>query len=352
LSEKTSMLLTDLPSAGADAARALGVRDAVHVNALDPNGRGVLLAWAIAAPTRLAPAQRRRLAMIAAHVAGARRLLLSGRSNAGPVAVFERSGVAVHVDPAHEASVPTLQERLLRMEALREGRSTTDPTEVLASWQALHAGRYSLVGRFDADGRRYMVAYENAPQVRDPRGLSPLEASVASLASHGHAQKYIGYELGLAPGTVGGILTRVYRKLRVESRSELVDRMTLPVSVTRGRASFGVEAAEHAAEVLVFALRQELDAPGLTQERPDLTQAERDVALAAARGASNDAIAGARNTSRRTVEEQLGRAMRKLGVGSRAELTARLRAIDAPGTPGTPGTPATPVRRRTQAKPG
>ena len=33
-------------------------------------------------------------------------------------------------------------------------------------------GRYTVVDRFDTDGRRYVVAYENPPNVRDPRGLT------------------------------------------------------------------------------------------------------------------------------------------------------------------------------------
>lgn len=315
LSEKTGFLLTDLPPSGANAARSLGVADSIHVNALDPNGRGVLVALTVEEPRRLAASERQRLALVAAHVAGARRLLLSGATNAPPVAIFEAKGTPAHVDPSHASSIPTLKQRLLQVEAMRNRPTSTDPTEVLASWKALYEGRYSLLGRIDSDGRRYVVAYENAPNVRDPRGLSPLEASVASLASHGHAQKYIAYELGLTVGTVGGTLARVYRKLRVGSRSELVDRMAVPTALQR--------ASDGGAEVLVFSMRTSMDAPGIEQ----LTKAERAVAFAAADGQSNAVIARTRRTSLRTVEEQLGRATRKLGVASRAELAAQLRGM-------------------------
>lgn len=57
-----------------------------------------------------------------------------------------------------------------------------------------------------------------------------------------------------------------------------------------------------------------------------LTLAERDVAERAAIGASNRAIARARGTSERTVANQLASIFGKLGVGSRAELAAKLRA--------------------------
>lgn len=311
LSARTGLLLTDLPPAGADAARALGVVDALHVNALDPNGRGVLVALTLAKKTRLPASDLRRLAMIAAHVAGARRLLLSGRSAAPPVAIFECSGAVAHVERAHEQAIPTLEQRLLRTERARHRRATTDPDEVLASWQALVAGRYTLLGRADSDGRRYVMAYENAPNVRDPRGLSELEAAVAELARHGHAQKLIAYELELTVGTVGGLLSRIYRKLGIASRAELVTRLATPVRVERR--------GEGESEVLLFS--SELAHRSLA----NLSPAEREVALAATQGVSNAEIALARRTSVRTVEEQLGGVMRKLGVGSRAELTARLR---------------------------
>jgi len=53
-----------------------------------------------------------------------------------------------------------------------------------------------------------------------------------------------------------------------------------------------------------------------------LTCAERAVALLARRGMSNAEIGHKRGTSARTVAVQLASVYRKLGIGSRAELTA------------------------------
>jgi DNA-binding CsgD family transcriptional regulator len=57
---------------------------------------------------------------------------------------------------------------------------------------------------------------------------------------------------------------------------------------------------------------------------PRLTEAEHEVALAAARGASNREIAAARGASVRTVANQIAAACRKLGVRNRRELVAVL----------------------------
>lgn len=55
---------------------------------------------------------------------------------------------------------------------------------------------------------------------------------------------------------------------------------------------------------------------------PALTAAEREVRDALVRGETNNQIAAARGTSVRTVANQVASLMRKLGVGSRAELAA------------------------------
>ncbi len=54
-----------------------------------------------------------------------------------------------------------------------------------------------------------------------------------------------------------------------------------------------------------------------------LSAAERAVARDAARGLSNQEIARRRGRSQRTIANQLASVFRKLGVSSRAELTAR-----------------------------
>ncbi|MEO8874604.1 MAG: LuxR C-terminal-related transcriptional regulator, partial [Polyangiaceae bacterium] len=61
---------------------------------------------------------------------------------------------------------------------------------------------------------------------------------------------------------------------------------------------------------------------------PRLTEAERDVALALARGLTNAEIARTRNVSPRTVANQVAAIMKKLDVSSRVELAARFGAAD------------------------
>ncbi len=59
----------------------------------------------------------------------------------------------------------------------------------------------------------------------------------------------------------------------------------------------------------------------------ELTSAEREVALLALAGKSNNEIAEARHCSVRTVANQLQSVFRKLGIRSRAELAAKVSLI-------------------------
>jgi len=89
------------------------------------------------------------------------------------------------------------------------------------------ARRWSLVDRFDSDGRRFLVARRNEPDVRDPRALSPRERQVAAFAALGHSNKLIAYTLGLSASTIATHLAAAMRKLAVRSRVELA-RAVLP----------------------------------------------------------------------------------------------------------------------------
>jgi len=71
-------------------------------------------------------------------------------------------------------------------------------------------------------------------------------------------------------------------------------------------------------EILLISIRLRPQPPSR------LTSAERAVALRAAAGESNQAIAQARGCSQRTVANQLAAIFEKLGVRSRAELASSL----------------------------
>jgi DNA-binding NarL/FixJ family response regulator len=78
-------------------------------------------------------------------------------------------------------------------------------------------GRWVVVDRFEAGGRRYFVV---RPALRPT--LSPREAQIVACAAEGRSNKVIAYELGLRIGTVSSSLSAALRKLGLESRADLV----------------------------------------------------------------------------------------------------------------------------------
>jgi DNA-binding NarL/FixJ family response regulator len=60
------------------------------------------------------------------------------------------------------------------------------------------------------------------PEAERAGRLTSRENQVVTLAALGHSNKAIAHELGLAPGTVGVILTRVTTKLGATSPRHLV----------------------------------------------------------------------------------------------------------------------------------
>lgn len=304
-----------MPGEGGASAR-VGVRDCAFINALNPAGDGVNFCITSPGPRRLRAPERTRLAMVAAHVAAAQRLLRAFvRTPTAPAAIFEADGRVAHVEPRHEKALPRLREHLLTVDRARGRLRRTDPEAALASWQALLRGEYSVLDRFESDQRRYVVAFANEPSLVDPRGLTTAEGAVAAWAAGGHSEKVIAYELGLAQGSVSALLSRAYRKLGVRTRAALVERLAVPTEVERIKL-------DEDAEVLLFSAPSA--EPG---SLAGLTAAEREVAEDAARGERNHAIAARRGVSTATIAKQLASAYAKLGVGTRAEL-ARLLARD------------------------
>ena len=179
------------------------------------------------------------------------------------------------------------------------------------AWSAVLGGRWSLVDRFDSDGRRFVIAYRNPPGVLDPRRLTPREEGVTALAAIGRSNKEIAGELGVTQSTVATLLAAALTKLGLESRTML----PLFWRDLHGRAW-----AVCNAEAPLIALSHTDDLGGFSA----LTPAERAVAIAMLRGLSDRDIALARSSSRHTVSKQVSAIYKKLGVSSRVELAYKL----------------------------
>jgi len=218
-------------------ATALGQKDVLIVTAVDPYGVGFYLSLHLPEVTTLTEKERARWKMLAAHLTAGFRLR-HGLSHEGVVGASELPERAEAVldpksfrvtDASGRASdthaIDTLREAAIRVDRARGPLRKDDPEESLRVWWALLNGRWSFVDWFDTDGRRFVLAHPNAPNIGDPRGLSEREAQVAAFASLGETGKLISYRIGVSESSVSRALGSAMRKLGVKTQAQLAERL-------------------------------------------------------------------------------------------------------------------------------
>jgi len=205
----------------------VGIRDAVMINGLDPSRLGCALYIFSAGMFRITPAKRQLLTRIATHLSTAYRL--HRRLERTVDAILAPSGKIEHAEKT--ASSNDSLSRLAGAVKMREWARTIpgrrDSDRSTEAWKPLVSGRWSLVDRFERDGRRYITACENAPAPTGIGLLSPRERQVAALAELGRSNKFIAYELGLGHSTVRVLLARAAAKLGVRTRIDLINLIRL-----------------------------------------------------------------------------------------------------------------------------
>ena len=200
------------------------------------------------------------------------------------------------------------------MERARTKKERKDPVHALDLWRGLVAGEWSLVEKWENDGKRYLAAYRNRPDVRDPRALTSHESTVLRYVSLGASNKEVAFALGLSIGSIGSAVSQLLRKFGCQRRTDLLAFASPDRAL---RMSLPLGAREEVAILALPSRRNEL-------ARRKLSMTEQEVAEQVIAGATTAAISRARGTSPHTVSNQIRGMFRKLGVQSRAELVRTL----------------------------
>ncbi len=187
-------------------------------------------------------------ARVAAHLAAALRLRRRLARLEGPEpeeAILSPSGKLFHAEGAAKtrSARDNLRDATLAIDKARGRLRRTDPDAALNLWRGLLDGRWSLIDRFDHDGRRFVVAHRNHVTTRGLRALTPRERQVVSYAGLGHSNKLIAYELGLSLGSIGTHLSSALAKLGLKSRIELL-QLAASMGTTRAAAEKSVPPGE------------------------------------------------------------------------------------------------------------
>ena len=194
-------------------------------------------------------------------------------------------------------------------------------------WPAVVAGEWILVDRFEASGRRHVVAYPCDALARPFQMLSRTQSLALRRALDGTASKVIASEMCVSDSTASRLIQRALRALGLRDLADASRLRSMQHSTVR------VGSGPHCVHVGV--LTDGL--PETERVLPDhvvgLTLAERDVLAAIIRGCSHQQVAAQRGTAKRTVANQVASIFCKLGVRSRRELVARLVAGTLTGLP-------------------
>jgi DNA-binding CsgD family transcriptional regulator len=216
--------------------QSFGIEDTLMINGLDASGLGVVSYLLSREKIELSPEARLACERVAVHIASAYRLLRKLNETSAPsadtaAAVFSARGKLEDMrEPLARAHVDDLKRALSARDWARGPGRREQPRKALATWKALVQGRWTLVDHFERDGKRYILAQENAPQVGRQVKLSEREQQVASLAALGRTNKVIAYELGIADSTVRVLLGRACARLGAETRDELIAKLSQPES--------------------------------------------------------------------------------------------------------------------------
>ncbi len=220
--------------------RNTGCKDFVNLWAFDPDLHGTNIVMPSKELVDLSGKARGQWLMLAVHITAGNRIRRRLRQQDSATGIrptdFPLDGEAL-IDPArfsvseatggakNRSSLERIREAAMRVDRARGRLRKSNPDEALEIWHGLVRGRWSLVDWFDTDGRRFVLAKPNAPDLGDPRGLSVSEAQVATYAARGESGKIIGYRFGISPQRVSVLLKSAMRKLGVKTQAQLVERM-------------------------------------------------------------------------------------------------------------------------------
>lgn len=314
-----------LPSEQATMRRITGglMRDILGIKAHTATGRAIMLTLPMLRTSKATAVERRRWSRVVSHLGAGLRLRAAARSLSCEMpaveAILEPGGRLreARAEATHQSVRSVLRETVRRIERVRSRAGRADPDGALRAWDGLVRGRWSMIDRFDSDGRRFVVAMRNDPAHPDPRGLTARERQVAEYVGLGRTNKEICYTLGVSQSAVTNCTARAQEKLGLSSRAEL----TAFYSPTGMRAKLA-EVSVAGEYVVVGAY------PLINEERISvLTGAERAVLAHLVAGSTNGDIARRRKTSERTVANQVQSIYCKLKVRSRSELASCLQQV-------------------------
>jgi DNA-binding CsgD family transcriptional regulator len=210
-----------------DQFKDRGVNDTLGINVRDPTPFGCILVGLLPKVKSLPRSESMRWTKVSAHIAAGFRLQRSkcakkAISTDDADAIISASGKIEHAEPDAKGveARDELRAAVLAIESAR--RKSADADEAVDMRKGLVSARWTLLEHFEAGGRRYFIARENAPVRNTPPLLTHRERQVLGYAALGHSDKLIAYELGVAWSTVRVLIARAAAKIGTTRREDTV----------------------------------------------------------------------------------------------------------------------------------
>lgn len=204
----------------------IGLEDFALLTSMDVDGHGFVLGAPRKKISSANREDRTTWTLIAAHLRSAARLHRSSVAGAAaePEAILTPNGQTAHaIGPAQSKEArESLRDAAKAVDRARSSLRNRDQNAALELWPGLFSGRWSLIDRFESDGRRYLVAIPNGPNAPPILRLTERERQIVGYAALGHTNKMIRYDLGLTDSAVSQTLRRAMLKLSVRHRSDLI----------------------------------------------------------------------------------------------------------------------------------
>ncbi|HWA72607.1 MAG TPA: helix-turn-helix transcriptional regulator [Polyangiaceae bacterium] len=235
------------------------------------------------------------------------------------------SGTFLAQNPnAGAAAEAESQQDTLRFLAFHADANGARTVDVSLLWTELVTARVRIVDSFYSDTSNYIALLATPEGTGRDRRLSRRKLDVIERVLLRGGQKPVAAELGLAPSTVAIIAGNCLRAMGFDLGAS---RVPLPITLSIH--------AVHGLTELREARLSEVTLEGrsysiLSTPRPEyalestLSKAEYAVTRLLVEGQSHAEIAARRQTSVRTVANQLAAAFHKLGVSGRCELVCQL----------------------------
>lgn len=219
-------------------------------------------------------------------------------------------------------------DEVLRARAVAEAGRSSELFELTNVWSRFVSGAFVVADCFEVRNQSHLLIRQTDSRV-GIHGLTEREASLLERILLGQSQKEVAIEEGRSPSTIAMISTHGLRSLGVPrgaSRAPVQLALLVHAHRTRTHAQYA-----HASQLRHLGV----DYVVLTTMGVDmafeaaLSPAERVVLKLRVDGLALVDIARLRDTSARTIANQLAAAYRKCGVSRRSELLGRIARSEA-----------------------